>query len=86
MQSLIYFSKQPFRAASMIPTLKEEEMLEEAVHLGQSHTASELQSQDPCFGFLIRATLSSSWATLSLDKSIMENRYKKSSEDTGLFW
>lgn len=86
MQNLIYFSKQPFWVASMIPILKEEEMLEGAIHLGQSHTASELQSQGPCFGFLIRATLSSSWETLSLDKSIMENRYKKSSEDTGLFW
>lgn len=62
----------------MVPTLKEEEMFEGVEHLGQSHPASKLQTQDPCLGFLVRATLSSFWKPLLLDKGVRENRCKKS--------
>lgn len=93
MQNLVYFSRQPFQVAGVIPILRDEEIFEEGKHPDQAHTASKLQSQDPSLSFLIWATLFSFHGPLSLEKGTVENRYQspggagwfRVNTDTGLF-
>lgn len=71
-QNLLYFCKQPFQIAGVIPILRDEEQSEEGEHPDQAPTASKLQSQDqfPDLGnsFLFPGPL-------SLEEGITENMH-----------